>query len=99
MRRFPNLGRKSLAGFGRRYAIAGWPAVRALATRTQGATSDNFYQLIYRPFRYMASATSAPAGLMIAVAILVACMRRSPCGGFRALPTSSACRPSGPRWR
>jgi len=56
------------------YAIAGWPAVRALATRTQGATSDNFYQLIYRPFRYTASATSAPAGLMIAAAILVTCI-------------------------
>jgi hypothetical protein len=56
------------------YAIAGWPAVRALATRTQGATSDNFYQLIYHPFRYTASATFAPAGLMIAAAILVACV-------------------------
>jgi hypothetical protein len=33
------------------YAIVGWPAVRALAARTQGATWDNFYQFIYRPFR------------------------------------------------
>ncbi|MGD0068467.1 MAG: polyprenol phosphomannose-dependent alpha 1,6 mannosyltransferase MptB [Streptosporangiaceae bacterium] len=53
------------------YAIAGWPAVKALAARTQGATSDNFYQLIYRPFGYVASATSAPAGLTVAAALVV----------------------------
>jgi hypothetical protein len=54
------------------YAIAGWPAVKALAARTQGATSDNFYQLIYRPFGYAASATSAPAGLTVAAALVTA---------------------------
>jgi hypothetical protein len=52
------------------YAIAGWPAIRALAARTQGATSDNFYQLIYRPFGYAASATSAPVGLTVAAALV-----------------------------
>ena len=56
------------------YAIVGWPAVRALAARTQGATWDNFYQFVYRPFGYSASATSAPAGLVIAGAVLVACL-------------------------
>ena len=56
------------------YAIAGWPAIRALAARTQGATSDNFYQLIYRPFGYVASATSAPAGLTVAAALVVVCL-------------------------
>jgi hypothetical protein len=56
------------------YAIAGWPAVRALAARTQGATSDNFYQLIYRPFGYAASATSAPAGLTVAAALVAVCL-------------------------
>jgi hypothetical protein len=54
------------------YAIAGWPAVRALAARTQGATWDNFYQFIYRPFGYTVSQTSAPPGLMIIAAILTA---------------------------
>jgi hypothetical protein len=74
------------------YAIAGWPAVRALAARTEGATSDNFYQLIYHPFRYTASATSAPAGLMIAAAVLVACIaavtlwRLPGPAGFAGLP-------------
>ncbi|MDQ2816204.1 MAG: glycosyltransferase 87 family protein, partial [Actinomycetota bacterium] len=53
------------------YAIVGWPAVRALTARTQGATWDNFYQFIYRPFGYAASANSAPPGLTVA-AVLVA---------------------------
>ena len=56
------------------YAIAGWPAIRALAARSQGATWDNFYQFLYRPFGYTASATSAPAALMAAAAILTACL-------------------------
>ncbi len=56
------------------YAIVGWPAVRALAARTQGATWDNFYQFIYRPFGYTVSATSAPPGLMIVAAILTVCL-------------------------
>jgi hypothetical protein len=56
------------------YAIVGWPAVRALAARTQGATWDNFYQFIYRPFGYTVSQTSAPPGLMIIAAILTVCL-------------------------
>lgn len=52
------------------YAIAGWPAVKALAARSQGATWDNFYQFIYRPFGYTASATSAPAALMVGATVL-----------------------------
>ena len=74
------------------YVIAGWPAVRALAARTQGATWDNFYQFVYRPFGYTASATSAPAGLAIAGAVLAACLaalalRRLPDpDGFACLP-------------
>ena len=55
------------------YAIAGWPAVRALAVRAQGATRDNFYQLIYHPFGYtLSSAVSAPAALVAAATVLVA---------------------------
>jgi hypothetical protein len=53
------------------YVFAGWPAVTALAARTNGATLDNFYQFIYRPFGYAVSATSAPAGLMVAAALVV----------------------------
>ncbi len=74
------------------YAIAGWPAVRALAARTQGATWDNFYQFVYRPFGYTASAISAPPGLVIAGAVLAACLaaltlRRLPDpDGFACLP-------------
>jgi hypothetical protein len=74
------------------YALVGWPAVKALAARTQGGTTDNFYQLIYPPWRHMVSATSAPAGLMIAAAALVACLaaltlRRLPApAGFTELP-------------
>jgi len=52
------------------YVITGWPAVKALASRTQGATWDNFYQFIYRPFGYVASATSAPPGLTVAAALV-----------------------------
>ena len=74
------------------YAIAGWPAVRALAARTQGATWDNFYQFVYRPFGYTASATSAPPGLVIAGAVLTACLaaltlwRLPDPDGFACLP-------------
>jgi hypothetical protein len=52
------------------YAIAGWPAVKALTARTQGVTLDNFYQLLYPPFR-SATATSAPSGLVPVAAVLV----------------------------
>jgi hypothetical protein len=52
------------------YAIAGWPAVKVLAARTQGATWDNFYQFFYRPFGVAASQTSAPAALMVLAVIL-----------------------------
>ena len=74
------------------YAIAGWPAVRALAARTQGATWDNFYQFVYRPFGYTASATSSPPGLVIAGAVLTACLaaltlwRLPDPDGFACLP-------------
>jgi hypothetical protein len=54
------------------YAFFGWPAVRALAARSTGVTSDNFYQLIYRPLRSAATATSAPAALVLAAAVLAA---------------------------
>jgi len=52
------------------YAIVGWPAIRALGARTQGATWDNFYQFVYRPFGDTASATAAPAAVMAAAAVL-----------------------------
>jgi len=52
------------------YAIAGWPAVKVLAARTQGATWDNLYQLFYRPFGVAASQTSAPGALMVAAVIV-----------------------------
>jgi hypothetical protein len=52
------------------YAVAGWPAVKALTARTQGVTVDNFYQLLYPPFR-SATATSAPSGLVPAAVGLV----------------------------
>jgi hypothetical protein len=74
------------------YAIAGWPAVKALAARTQGATSDNFYQLIYRPFGYVASQTSSPAGLTAAAALVVVALaaltlwRLPDPEGFASLP-------------
>lgn len=55
------------------YAIAGWPAVRALTARTQGATTDNFYQLVYPAFR-SATATFAPRGLVPAAAVLFVCL-------------------------
>ena len=46
--------------------VAGWPAVKVLVSRTQGATWDNFYQFFYRPFGIVASQTSAPRALMVA---------------------------------
>jgi hypothetical protein len=55
------------------YAVAGWPAVKALTARTQGVTIDNFYQLLYPPFR-LATATSAPSGLVPVAAGLVICL-------------------------
>jgi Glycosyltransferase family 87 len=74
------------------YAIVGWPAVRALETRTQGATWDNFYQFFYRPFGYATSQTSAPAAMIAAATVLVAVLavlawRRLPGpAGFADLP-------------
>ncbi|MFY9935003.1 MAG: hypothetical protein WAK82_44105 [Streptosporangiaceae bacterium] len=52
------------------YAVAGWPAVKVLVSRTQGATWDNFYQFFYRPFGIVASQTSAPRALMVAAVLL-----------------------------
>jgi hypothetical protein len=74
------------------YAIAGWPAVRALQARTQGATWDNFYQFFLRPFGYTATATSAPAAMtaaavVLAVALAALAWRRLPGpAGFADLP-------------
>jgi hypothetical protein len=74
------------------YVMAGWPAVRALEARTQGATWDNFYQFFYRPFGYTTSQTSAPAAVIAAAAVLVAVLavltwRRLPGpAGFADLP-------------
>jgi hypothetical protein len=56
------------------YAVAGWPAVSVLAARTQGVTWDNFYQFVYRPLGFTASAISAPPGLEVAAAVLAACL-------------------------
>ena len=81
------------------YAIAGWPAVRALAARTQGATSDNFYQLIYHPFKYTASATSAPVGMVIAAAVVVSCVPAVTLWRLPGPADFAGCLLSGPRWR
>jgi len=47
------------------YLLAGRPAVKALAGRAQGATIDNFYQLLDPSLRTSASAVSSSTGLVV----------------------------------
>jgi Glycosyltransferase family 87 len=52
------------------YLIAGKPAVKALTGRAQGATVDNFYQLIDPALRGSITETSTPAWLIAVSALL-----------------------------
>jgi hypothetical protein len=59
------------------YALAGRAAVKALSGRAQGATIDNFYQLIDPSLRSTVTATSSSTGLVVISIALTA--------GFAAL--------------
>ncbi len=52
------------------YALAGKPAVKALAGRAQGATIDNLYQLLDPSLRRTVTATSTPTGLVVISVVL-----------------------------
>jgi hypothetical protein len=74
------------------YALAGWPAVKALAGRAQGATLDNLYQLLDPSLRTTVTATSTPASFVaisivatIALAALLWWRLPAP-AGFEHLP-------------
>ncbi len=74
------------------YLLAGKPAVKALAGRAQGATIDNFYQLLDPSLRNTATATSSSSALVVVSIVLTVAMAallwwRLPApAGFEDLP-------------